>query len=225
MSHAAINDHRRASSTHPSRTIPSPSSPSRSSTAVEIEAGRLGADEEQARSRGDLPERGERLEELWDALARVDVPERTDQRRAVEHHGLDRRQRPRRVGHDDDWAGVPRLTHVLRHMGRVRNHPAGIPQHLPDERELLGTTLPERGQSLVEHAVRNQPSDDAALPLHSVEISVPVRAADRDPRDQVVEDEVVEHDRAWLSSKGVDDPAVRIRVVADVVERKIGAAW
>ena len=64
-----------------------------------------------------------------------------------------------------------------------------------------------------------QAPDDPVLALHRVEVAVPVAPADRHPGDEVVEHEVVEHDDAGRASQGVDDPAVRVRVVADVVER------
>ncbi len=69
-----------------------------------------------------------------------------------------------------------------------------------------------------------EPADDAVLALHQVEIAVPVAPADGHARDEVVEDEVVEDDDAWLPAQRVDDPRVRVRVVADVVERDVGAA-
>jgi hypothetical protein len=37
----------------------------------------------------------------------------------------------------------------------------------------------------------------------------------------MVEDEVVEHDDAWPLAQRLDDPAVRVRVVADVVEADV----
>ena len=42
------------------------------------------------------------------------------------------------------------------------------------------------------------------------------------PGDEVVEDEVVQHDDAGPPAQRVDDPAVRVRIVADVVERDVG---
>ena len=41
-----------------------------------------------------------------------------------------------------------------------------------------------------------QAADDAALALHRVEVAVAVAAADREPGDEVVEDEVVQDDDA-----------------------------
>ena len=48
-----------------------------------------------------------------------------------------------------------------------------------------------------------------------------VAAADRHPGDEVVEHELVQDDDARAPSERVDDPAVRVRVVADVVERDV----
>ena len=66
--------------------------------------------------------------------------------------------------------------------------------------------------------VTEQPPDDAALALHRVEVAVPVAAADREAGDEMVEDEVVEDDDSGRSAQRLDDPAVRVRVVADVVD-------
>ena len=69
-----------------------------------------------------------------------------------------------------------------------------------------------------------QPSDDAALALHRVQVAVPVAAADREAGDEVVEHEVVQDDDARLLPERVHDPAVRVRVVADVVEPDVDVA-
>jgi len=71
--------------------------------------------------------------------------------------------------------------------------------------------------------VTEQAADNAALALHRVEVAVAVAPADRQPGDEVVEDEVVQDDDAGTSPERLDDPAVRVRVVADVVEREVGA--
>ena len=63
-----------------------------------------------------------------------------------------------------------------------------------------------------------QPPDDAALALHRVEVAVAVAAPDREARDEVVEHEVVQDDDARAAAQRVHDPAVRVRVVPDVVE-------
>ena len=98
------------------------------------------------------------------------------------------------------------------------------PEHLAREVEVLGPVLPERRDALVEHGVAEQAADDAALALHRVEVAVAVAAADREPGDEVVEDEVVEDDDAGRAAQRLDDPAVRVRVVADVVDAEVGSA-
>ena len=42
------------------------------------------------------------------------------------------------------------------------------------------------------------------------------------PGDEVVEDEVVQHDEPRRAAQRVDDPAVRVGVVADVVDAEVG---
>jgi len=60
--------------------------------------------------------------------------------------------------------------------------------------------------------------------LHRVQVAVPVAAADRQAGDEVVQDEVVQDDDARLLAERVHDPAVRVRVVADVVEADVDVA-
>ena len=82
-------------------------------------------------------------------------------------------------------------------------------EHLPGEVEVVGPALPERRDPLVEHAVAEQPADDAALPLHRVEVAVAVAPADRQARDEVVQDEVVQDDddlRSALRSASTIQP-------------------
>src|SRR5262249_39408995 len=63
----------------------------------------------------------------------------------------------------------------------------------------------------------------ARVALHRVEVAVLVADADREAGDQVVEDEVVQDDDAAVPAERPDDPAVGVRVVADVVERDVRA--
>ena len=69
-----------------------------------------------------------------------------------------------------------------------------------------------------------QPADDAALALHRVEVAVAVAAADREPGDEMVEHEVVQHDEPGRAPQRLDDPAVRLGIVADVVDAELGPA-
>ena len=123
-----------------------------------------------------------------------------------------------------DRAFVARRARPPLDVAGVDDQAGGEVEHLAGEVVLLGAALPERRNPLVEHAVPEQAADDAAFPLHRVEVAVAVAAADRQPCDEMVEDEVVEDDDARPLPKRLDDPAVRLRVVADVVERNVGAA-
>ena len=62
---------------------------------------------------------------------------------------------------------------------------------------------------------------DAELALHRIEVAAAVAAADRDAGDQVVQHVFVQDDHTGTFVQCVDDPPVRIRVVADVVERDV----
>ncbi len=98
-------------------------------------------------------------------------------------------------------------------------------EHERGERKVGRPRLPQRRDPLVDHAVREQSSDDAVLALHEVEVRVPGPADRRVmPDDEVVEHEVVENDDAGLATQRVDDPRVRVRIVPDVVERDVRAA-
>ena len=48
-----------------------------------------------------------------------------------------------------------------------------------------------------------------------------VLPADREPGDEMVQDEVVQDNDTRPSSQRIDDPAVRLRIVADVKQRDI----
>ena len=95
---------------------------------------------------------------------------------------------------------------------------ARLVEHDAREREALRLGLPEERQEVVEHAEAEQPAGDAELALHRVEVPASVAPADRDPRDQMVEDVLVQDDDARALVEGIDDPAVGLRVVAYVVE-------
>ena len=89
------------------------------------------------------------------------------------------------------------------------------------ERKAVGLGLPQKRQQVVEHAQAEQAARHSEVALHRVEVPPPVAAPDGDPGDQVVEDELVQDHDAGALAQGVDDPAVRLRVVADVVERDV----
>jgi hypothetical protein len=107
-------------------------------------------------------------------------------------------------------------------VARPRISPASVLEHVTDEREVLGARLPERRQLVVEHGVGEQPPDQPVLAFHRREVAGRVAAGERQPDDQVVEHEVVEDDDPGPLAQCVDDPAVRLGVVADVVERDVG---
>ena len=101
------------------------------------------------------------------------------------------------------------------------DEPGREAEHLTCEMEVLRPVLPQGRNALVEDGMAEQPPDDAALALHGVEVAVSVAAADREAGDEVVEDEVVQHDDAGSAAQRLDDPAVRLRIVADVVDAEI----
>ena len=51
-----------------------------------------------------------------------------------------------------------------------------------------------------------------------------VAAPDREPGDEVMEHEVVQHDEPGRAAQRLHDPAVSLGIVADVVDAEIGPA-
>ena len=140
-------------------------------------------------------------------------------------------ERAREVGHGEgrvrnhgDRAGVPRSPRAVANVGAVHDERRRGVEHLSGEGEVLRPALPQWRDPLVEHAVGEKAPDDTPLPLHRVEIAVTVAAADREACNEVVQDEVVQHDEARRPSQRVHDPAVRVRIVAYVVDAEICAA-
>ena len=173
-----------------------------------------------------LPDLGERLQELRSALRRVQVAEAPDHDR----RGPRKRERTRLVGlgqrgHRDppDRPAEPALAHAVLDELRVHDHAVGVVEHLVDERELVGARFPYGRDQAVDHAVCDQTPEHARIALHCVEVAVPVPAPDRKPGDQVVQYEVVQDDDPAAPPQRGDDPAVGVGVVADVVERDVGA--
>ena len=72
--------------------------------------------------------------------------------------------------------------------------------------------------------MREEAPGHAGLPLHGAEVALAVAPPEREAGDEVMEDEVVEHDDARALAQRLDDPAVRVGVVADVVEADVGVA-
>jgi hypothetical protein len=94
---------------------------------------------------------------------------------------------------------------------------------LAGERELVGARLPEGRDPVVEHRVAEQPSGEPMLALERVEVPACVAARERQPRDEVVEDELVQDDDTRPAAERLEDPAVGRRVVTDVVEGDVAA--
>ncbi len=67
-----------------------------------------------------------------------------------------------------------------------------------------------------------QPARDAGVSFQRGEIRRTVLAAQRQSRDEVMQDEVVQDDDARTTTQRIHDPAMRLRIVAHVVERDVG---
>src|SRR6266511_3959679 len=189
---------------------------------VEVEVAGNGAREEQRRVRKAPPHAGEGRDQLRHPLRPVQIPEASDQGPA----GARPLRSRRRVGAGrerdaPDRLAIAELAHQAGHVAGMDDGAVGEIENLRRERKLMGTGLPERRQQLVDDAVSEQPPFDPRFPLHRVEVALAVAAAEREPRHEMVEHELVQHDHARPAAQGVDDPAVRVRVVPDVVERHV----
>jgi len=65
--------------------------------------------------------------------------------------------------------------------------------------------------------------NSTGLSLHRVEIPASVAAAESHTGHQMMEDEIVQNDDAGPAAESLHNPAVRDRVVADVVERYVSS--
>ena len=126
------------------------------------------------------------------------------------------------MGNPPDRLPVAPVAHELLDVARVNDQAGRGSQYLAGEWIVGGPVLPERRQELVDDAVGEHPPDRSGLTLHRVQVAGSVTAAQRHTGDEVVEDEIVQDDYAGPAAESLDDPAVRLGVVADVVERDVG---
>ncbi len=188
--------------------------------SIEIEPGRRRADEEKPAAFVPASLLREGLEELRDSLARVDVAEAAEEWLAADGGRRQIGDGEGGMRHDPDRPGIRSRARPVVDVARMNDEAGGEIQHLAREVEVLRTVLPERGDALVENRVTEKPADDTALALHRVQVAVPVATTDREARDQVVQDEIVENDDTGRTAQRLDDPTVRVRIVADVVDSR-----
>ena len=165
-----------------------------------------------------LAETREGAQELGNPLGRVDVAEGADHRRASD---LGRRHiRHRRGGKWDapDAAGVALLPRAALGVTRVDDQGVRVVEDLAGERIALGRRLPWRPDAAGGDGLGQPESFLPAVALHGGDVGGGVPARERQPCDEVVEDEVVQDDDAGTAAQRVHDPPVRLRVVADVVD-------
>jgi len=110
---------------------------------------------------------------------------------------------------------------ALLDVPRVRDQAGRVREHLAGERELVGPGLPDRCHAAVENTVREQATGNACVTLHRCEVAGPVLVADRQAGDEMVQNEVVQDDDARAAAQRLHDPAVRLGIVADVIERDV----
>ena len=158
----------------------------------------------------------EGFQKLRDAPREVQVPKAADHRETVRGnaalpHGW---VAPGRHRHAPDRSLVAGLTRPPLDVRGMDDERHCVAQDLSGEGELLGPVLPERRDQTVHDALREEASFRSGLPLHRLEIPLRVAAAQRDPCDQVVEHELVQHDHPRPAAERVHDPVVGVGVVA-----------
>src|ERR1700736_1106404 len=80
-------------------------------------------------------------------------------------------------------------------------------ERLADEWELVRPGLPKRGVEARESALGRGSALGAPVALDCGEISLAVSVAERQAGDEPVQDDLVQHDQAWPTTKCVVDPA------------------
>src|SRR5439155_10908569 len=136
----------------------------------------------------------EGAEELGDALRLVQMAEAAEERAPLDGGRLDVGCRPRGMGYPPDGAAEAGCAGATLDVARVDDQAGGEPQDLTGQRELLRPRLPQRGNSVVDHRIAEQPARQPVPALERVEIGTRVAPRERQARDEMVGDEVVEHD-------------------------------
>ena len=160
-------------------------------------------------------------EQLRDALALVQVPEAADERTALDRGRRRVGQRPGGMRDPPDRPVEAGLARAALDVAGVDDQAGGGREHVAGERELLRPRLPERRDAALDDPEREQAPGEAVPALHRVEVAPRVAAGERQSGDEVVEHELVQDDDAGPRRERLRDPAVGLRVVADVVEREV----
>ena len=103
----------------------------------------------------------------------------------------------------------------------MNDEPLRTVEHGPESGNRSGCVSQRSGKQVVEDAEAEKPARDAEVTLHGVEVAATVAATDRDPGDEVVQHVLVQDDEPGSLVQRIDDPAVRVGVVSDVVERDV----
>jgi hypothetical protein len=167
-------------------------------------------------------------EQLRNPLVRVEKAKAADDRVAVELVLVKHELTGGPHGHRDamDRRSETGCERAVAHVLRVHDQTvlAGELEDLTGEREFLRTRRPERRDAAVDDPEGEQAADDARLAFHRTQVAGDVLAREREARDEVVKNELVQYDEARPAAKRVDDPAVYFGVVSDVVHGEICAA-
>jgi hypothetical protein len=111
---------------------------------------------------------------------------------------------------------------MLLDVGRVDDQAGCESKQLPGKGKRLGPRLPERRDAVVNHRVAEEPPREPVLALESVQVAAGVAARERQSGDEMMEYEVVQDDDPGAPAELGHDPAMRVGVVADMVEVEIG---
>src|SRR5439155_18472917 len=122
--------------------------------SVRVEPGRCGPDEQELRVRMTRADEREGLDQLRDALARIQMPEAAEERPAFLRSRLNARRGPRGVLDAPDRSVVSGLDDALLDVARMHDQAGRVGQHLAGERELVRARFPRRRYSAIQHSMR-----------------------------------------------------------------------
>ena len=116
--------------------------------------------------------------------------------------------------------------HALLDVARVHDHTgvARLLEHERGEREALRPVLPERRHAAVDDRRAEQAADEPGLALHRLQVQATSRRASVRPATRWCSTKSWSTTTPGRGAQGLDDPAVGLGVVADVVEGHVGLA-
>jgi hypothetical protein len=154
--------------------------------SVDAESGSGGSDEQERRVRVTHAHELECLDQLREALARVQVAEAPEDRPAVHARRLNGWRAPGGMWDPPEHAVVAGFPGAGLDVGGVDDETGGEVEHLAGEREVFRPRLPERRHAPVEETMGEQSSRQPRVTFDGREVGAPILPPDRQAGDEVV---------------------------------------